>query len=118
MALIEVELGGVFPFPNEKFGHVKASVKVSNIDTEGDVDAQLEDAVAVAERTWAKVDGMLAVDVQHEILQHQLAPDAVTKLQQQTATNTENIKRMAEHIKSIVPATAEAVSGKSQAKSK
>ena len=116
---ISIELGGVFPFPNEKFGHIKASINLAELDTDGDVQAQLDRAAEVAEVAWAKAEGMLTVNVQHEILQHTLQPDAVAKIQQQLATNAENIKRVAEHVKSIVPATAEAVtSGKKQVSSK
>ena len=112
---VSVELGGTFPFPGERFGNVKPNLVIHGIDPEGDVDAQIELALVTGEKGWAAIDEQLVVVISNLIAPHVGQPGIPAQLkemQAKLATNTENIKRMADHLRTLGPTIAADVKAK------
>lgn len=109
---VNAHLGGTFPFPEGLgFGNVKLGSDIE-VETEGDVEAQIHEGIDVTVKIWTAQSNQTVITVQDEIGKFTGNPgimQRVGKLETQNATNAENIKRIAARLKDTAPAIAEEV---------
>ena len=53
---VSVHFGAVIPSSDGSFGNLKPDVTIENVRVDGDVDAQIKQAMEVAERVFAAID--------------------------------------------------------------
>lgn len=113
---VTIELGGTFPFPGpDTFGNVRPLIRITDLDPEGDVEGQIQLALAVGEKAWVAIDDELAVKLHSMFSVHAgvpTVPEVMRAFENKLATNSENIKRIAEHVRTLTPPMAAAVRSK------
>lgn len=115
MARVSVELGVTIPFPGDRFGNVKPSMRIDDIDTDGDVEEQIRLAVAAGEKAWFAIDENIEVNISKLLAPHAgvpTVPDRITILERELATAKVNIGRITTKLGGKVPEIAAAVKEK------
>ena len=59
MSKITISMGGTFSLSDNSREYIRPQIEITGIDTEGDVEAQLEQAKPVINRVWSEVVEML-----------------------------------------------------------
>lgn len=117
MPHVTVELGVTIPFPDSRFGQVSPRMRIEDIDTDGDVEAQIALSVATGEKAWFAIDENLEVNISKLLAPHSgvpAIPDQLKELQREMAGVKENIKRIATKLGGKVPEIATAVKEKAK----
>ncbi len=109
---VTVELGATMPFG--EMGFIKPLLRISNIDPDGDVKAQVQRGIGVAAEAFAEIDGEL-----ERVISDMLSPmlgkpgysDRVEKLEQSVGVLRRNVRTIVAKIKEQEAPIAEVVAG-------
>lgn len=116
---VSATLGLTIPLPGDRFGNVKPELRIDGIDPEGDVEAQLQLALAAGEKAWIAIDGNMNVVVGQLLSPNAGVPtplDRIEALEKTASTAKRNIATVTEKMKEMIPQLAQAIASQTEVK--